>query len=59
MTIRTLTDKIAALLVEAAQQETEAKHGKYVHLSVTAWHVKLGKRRYIVSMQEYDDKHED
>ncbi len=47
-----ITQDIARLLVQAAQQETKAKHGAHTHLVVSAWHVKIGKRVYLISLQE-------
>lgn len=47
-----LAQDLAELLVKALQQETKAKLGKDVYTAVAAFHVRFGKRLYIVSVCE-------
>lgn len=47
--------ELAKALVKAAQEETKAKHGPGVHLDVSAWHVRIGRRKYLIRMQVIND----
>jgi hypothetical protein len=47
-----LSQQLAQLLVQAAQQETQQQHGEDVYLAVTAYHVTFNKRTYIVQISE-------